>query len=118
MAKASTSGTAKPKPKSQREKSIVTVVTAPKQGSTAYTLQRRIDELEDRVATCEAAVEHNFGETLGQLITERTRAIERQKQHYDNKTLEAVFYVGVGLLLFIGIIINNSRSERYQYSPD
>ncbi len=117
MATKPPSTTKKPaKTKRKAEESIVTVVSAPDKAT--YSMRRKIAELEDRVATCEEVVEHNFGETLGQLISERSRAIERHTQHHDNRTLEAVFYVGIGLLLFIGIIINNSRSERYKYCAE
>lgn len=110
------SGKKQSKASQKNEKSIVTVVTAPDKAT--YSMRRKVEELEDRVATCEAVMENNFGETLGQLITERTRAIERQQHRYDNNTLEAVFYVGVGLLLLIAVVVNSSRSSRYHYSVE
>jgi hypothetical protein len=118
MAKVNAAPKSKQPVKPKREQSMVTVVTAPKPATSAYSMQRKIEELEDRVETCEAVVEHNFGETLGQLITERTRAIERQHRHTDNKTMEAICYVGIGLLLLTAVLINSFRSSRYEYCTD
>lgn len=119
MAKTDTNTSGQKKAKPRPEKSIapthVTVISKPASVSM-YTMQRKMEEIEDRVATCELVMENDFSDHLGRLIDQRTRAMERSEQGRSNNTMEALLYIGIGVVLLISVLANlNSDTPRHRY---
>lgn len=119
MAKATSTTAPSPKAKSRREPSIVTVVSQPKPEKALYTMQRKMEELEDRVATCELVLENDFSENLGELIRQRSNAIARSEQvrSTNNGIIEAVFYGGLAVLVIVSVLLTwNTDKPEYRYT--
>lgn len=84
-----------------------------------YTTSRKIQELEDRISTCETVLENDFSEQLGLLIERRTEAMAKIEQYQDrierNKRYMGYTFAFAGVLIIASIIVNTISTPQFRY---